>query len=122
MTVSPSAPSAGKLNSPERSSTVCSSSKNDVLYALLDVLDRNECNTVLMDRVIRFTLRSGSSPFRSISPKLVACQRDALVFYIAGIFGMMLGWHVRGYDRTVEEMSDTLMFLLSTPLYPQPKP
>ena len=31
---------------------------------------------------------------------------------------MMLDWHVRGYDSSVEEISQSLQKLLSEPLHP----
>lgn len=85
---------------------------------LLDALDRNQCNTLLMDRVVRFVLSFNASSLWDMSPALVVCDRNAQIFYIAGIFGMMLDWHVRGYDSSVEEMSEILLSLLSSPLFP----
>ena len=81
---------------------------------LLDIMDRNGCNALLMDRVVRFALNQSSTFLWDLSPQLMTCGRNAQMFYIAGIFGMMLDWHVRGYDNTVEEMSDALTQVFTT--------
>ena len=54
----------------------------------------------------------------AIYPGLMDWDRDTQMFYIAGLFGMMLDWHVRGFDNSVEEISRSLLKLLSKPLHP----
>ena len=88
---------------------------------LLDALDRTQCNALLIDRVVRFGLREDLSLLRDFSPKLMNCSRDVLIFYMSGIFGMVLDWHTRGYDNSVEEMSRILLSLLSASLYSLPE-
>lgn len=85
---------------------------------LLDALNRNQCNALLIDRVIRFSRTSNPIIIHTLSPKLSHCNRDTLTFYVGGIFGLMLDWHVRGYDTPIEEISNSLLTLLTTPLYP----
>lgn len=87
---------------------------------LLDALDLTQCNALLVDRVIRLTLNSNRMPAWDLPSDLKACGRNLQVFYLTGIFGIMLEWHMRGYDTSVEEMSSTLLTLLSTPLLPMP--
>ena len=87
---------------------------------LLDAMDLTQCNVLLVDRVVRFALNTNTTFLWDLSPKLKECSRDAMIFYITGIFGMMLDWHVRGYDKPIDEMSDILRTLLSTPLCPSP--
>ena len=85
---------------------------------LLDALDRSQCNALLMDRVVRFVLTYNPSSLTDVYPGLLSWDRDTQMFFIAGLFGMMLDWHVRGYDNSVEEISLSLMKLLSEPLHP----
>ena len=85
---------------------------------LLDAMDLSQCNALLMDRVVRFVLASNTSALWDISPVLKPRDRNSQIFYISGIFGMMLDWHVRGYDNSVDEMSEILLSLLSSPLFP----
>lgn len=87
--------------------------------SLLDALDRSGCSALLLDRVARFALTSTPHILWDISPKLMCCQRNAMMFYISGIFGMMLDWHIRSFDTPITEMAATLQALLSNPLYPQ---
>ena len=85
---------------------------------LLDALDRSQCNALLMDRVVRFVLNYNPSILLVIYPDLLQWDRDTQMFFIAGLFGMMMDWHVRGFDSSVEEISQSLLTLLSAPLHP----
>ena len=85
---------------------------------LLDALDRSQCNALLMDRVARFVLTYNPSSQTDVYPDLLSWDRDTQIFFISGLFGMMLDWHVRGYDSSVEEISQSLRKLLSSPLHP----
>ncbi|MCI7638585.1 MAG: TetR/AcrR family transcriptional regulator [Clostridiales bacterium] len=85
---------------------------------LLDALERSQCNALLLDRVVRFVLTYNPSTLTDVYPGLLSWDRDTQIFFIAGLFGMMLDWHVRGYDSPVEEISQSLQKLLSEPLHP----
>lgn len=85
---------------------------------LLDALDLSGCNALLMDRVVRFVLTYNPSILTDVYPNLMDWDRDTQMFFIAGLFGMMLDWHVRGYDNSVEDISQSLLKLLSAPLHP----
>ena len=85
---------------------------------LLDALDRSQCNALLMDRVVRFVLNYNPSILLVIYPDLLQWDRDTQMFFIAGLFCMMLDWHVRRFDSSVEEISQSLLTLLSAPLHP----
>ena len=84
---------------------------------LLDVLDKNGCSAVLMDRVVRFSLTYNPSVLLVIYPELLQWDRDTQIFFISGLYGTMLDWHVRGFDSSVEEITQSLQKLLSTPLH-----
>lgn len=85
---------------------------------LLDALDRSQCNTLLMERVIRFVLSYNPSSLLDVYPELLDWDRDTQIFFISGLFGMMLDWHIRGFDSSVEEISQSLLNVLATPLHP----
>ncbi len=85
---------------------------------LLDALERSQCNALLLDRVVRFVLTYNPSTLTDVYPGLLSWDRATQIFFIAGLFGMMLDWHVRGYDSSVEEISQSLQKLLSEPLHP----
>ena len=85
---------------------------------LLDALDRSQCNALLMDRVVRFVLTYNPSSLTDVYPELLSWDRDTQIFFIGGLFSTMLDWHVRGFDSSVEEISQSLLKLLSEPLHP----
>ncbi|MGM9660577.1 MAG: TetR/AcrR family transcriptional regulator [Faecousia sp.] len=85
---------------------------------LLDALDLSQCNALLMDRVVRFVLTYNPASLTDVYPGLLSWDRDTQIFLISGLFGMMLDWHIRGFDSSVEEISQSLMRLLSAPLHP----
>ena len=85
---------------------------------LLDALDRSQCIALLTDRVLWFVLTYNPSSLTDVYPELLEWDRDTQIFFISGLFGMMLDWHVRGFDSSVEEISQSLMKLLSEPLHP----
>ena len=85
---------------------------------LLDALNRSQCNALLMDRVVRFVLTYNPSSLTDVYPGLLEWDRDTQIFFISGLIGMMLDWHLRGFDNTVEEISQSLLKLLSTSLPP----
>lgn len=85
---------------------------------LLDALNRSQCTALLLDRVVRFVLTYNPSSLTDVYPDLLSWDRDTQIFFISGLFGMMLDWHVRGYDSSVEEISQSLQVLLSVPLHP----
>lgn len=85
---------------------------------LLDAMDLSQCNALLMDRVVRFALVYNPSSLTDVYPGLLEWDRDTQIFFISGLFGMMLDWHVRGFDNSVEEISHSLLKLLSKPLHP----
>lgn len=85
---------------------------------LLDALDRSQCNALLLDRVVRFVLNYNPSSLTDVYPGLLSWDRDTQIFFIGGLFSMMLDWHARGYDSSVEGISQSLQTLLSAPLHP----
>ena len=85
---------------------------------LLDALNRSQCSALLMERVVRFSLSYNPSILLVIYPELLRWDRDTQIFFISGLYGTMLDWHVRGFDSSVEEISQSLLALLSAPLHP----
>ena len=86
--------------------------------ALLDALDLSQCSALLMDRVVRFVLTYNPASLTDVYPGLLSWDRDTQIFFISGLYGTMLDWHVRGFDSSVGEISQSLRKLLSAPLYP----
>ena len=42
-----------------------------------------------------------------------ANAREMMLFYLSGFFALVLDWHSRGFDRSIDEVCDVLMQLLT---------
>ncbi len=80
---------------------------------LLDILEMNRNGNLLTDRVIHYILQEDSGFRRCFG--LEHHGQEALVFYISGIFSVVLEWHKRGFDKHIDELAEALMYLLTTP-------
>ena len=84
---------------------------------LLDVLEQNRISALLQQQAIVHVLRE--------SPEVVACfsagkeeiNKEIVTFCISGLFYLVLAWHHRGFDHSIDEMSRILMeVLMSAPV------
>lgn len=82
---------------------------------LLDVLKKNGSSHMLTDAVIRHMLRDGSEFNHTLGLNEDPFSREALIFYVSGIFALVLNWHDQGYAQSIDELSAALMYLLATP-------
>lgn len=82
---------------------------------LLDVLKQNKTSSLLTEAAIRHILREGSefSTLLGLNDSLYG--REALLFYISGIFALVLNWHDQDYSQSIDELSAALMYLLAVP-------
>ena len=82
---------------------------------LLDVLEREGSSALLTERVIRHTMSEDSMARYCFGTEGSDYGRESLKFYISGIFALVLDWHKHGYDKSIDEMSAMLLYLLKTP-------
>lgn len=87
-------------------------------HLLLDALDLTQCNSLLLDRAIRFILNYNPAALTDIYPNLLRWDRTVQIFLISGLFGAIVDWHSRGFDTSEEEVSRSLRTLLSSRLHP----
>ena len=82
---------------------------------LLDALSNNRASTILSQQAVIHVMTEAPELMRAFGAENLDHGRDLMVFYITGIFSLVLDWHFRGYDRTIDELSKTIMELLTTP-------
>lgn len=82
---------------------------------LLDVLLKHQNSSLLTDRAVRLAMRETGSQVRKFGADSEACCYETIVFYLSGIFGLLLAWHAQGYQYSIDEMSAMMMELLTTP-------
>ena len=87
---------------------------------LLDALLKHQNSSLLTDRAIRFAMREVGSPVREFGTEKDKGSYEAIVFYLSGIFSVLLNWHAQGYAKSIDEMSAVMMELLTAPAFTEP--
>ena len=87
---------------------------------LLDALLKHQNSSMLTDRAILIAKNHMSSPVRSFGPKEIQGCPEAIVFYLSGIFSTLLIWHEQGFNKSVEELEQLMLFILTTPAMKSP--
>lgn len=82
---------------------------------LLDVLLRHSNSSLLTDRAVRHVLNEQSNIVHTFGADAEKYGFETIVFYLTGIFSLVLTWHQQGYPHSIDEMSQLLMTLLMTP-------
>ena len=82
---------------------------------LLDALEREGSSALLAERVVRHALSEDSVAKYCFGTDASKYGRESLQFYISGLFSLVLDWHKHGYDKSIDEMSEMLLYLLQTP-------
>lgn len=81
---------------------------------LLDALASIQCSPMLAQRAVGFIRQESPEVLHSFGADVSGFDREAMVFYVNGIFSLVIDWHEHGYDRSVDEMSQVLMRLLTS--------
>ena len=87
---------------------------------LLDALLKHQTSSLLTERAIRFAMREAGSPVREFGAEKDKGSYEAIVFYLSGIFSVLLSWHAQGYRQSIDEMSALMMDLLTAPAFQEP--
>lgn len=82
---------------------------------LLDVLKQNQIGTLLTERAIRHVLREGTDIRHCLGIDSGKYGRESLLFYISGIFSLILDWHDQNYAQSIDQLSEAMMYLMTTP-------
>ena len=80
---------------------------------LLDVLQKNQISALLAQQAANIALQETPDRLRLFGVEDNANARDMMLFYLSGFFALVLDWHSRGFDRSIDEVCDVLMQLLT---------
>lgn len=87
---------------------------------LLDALTISLTSSVLTERAVLHVMKEDHVTRNSFSADSTPCCRETIVFFITGLFALVLDWHQQGYARSIDEMAQLLVSLLTTPPVKQP--
>lgn len=82
---------------------------------LLDALSKHSCISFLMDRATAFITNEESDLLHCLGADQENGQ-EILLFTLNAIFALVISWYSSGYERSIDEMSELLMKLLTTPM------
>lgn len=87
----------------------------------LDVLAKNNISSLLSQRAIVHILRESPDIMHSFGTEPSEVGRETMLFFVSGLFALLLDWHHRDFERSIDEMSALVMRLLTSPpiKYPQ---
>lgn len=81
----------------------------------LDALAENNISTLLTQRAIQHILRESPDVMHSFGTEDSEFGRETMLFFISGLFALLLDWHMCGFDRTIDQMSALMMQILMLP-------
>ena len=87
---------------------------------LLDALLKHQNSSMLTDRAIRFAMREIGSPVRKFGLDEDQGRYETVVFYLSGIFSVLLVWYAQDYKQSIDELASLMMDLLTTPAIRNP--
>lgn len=80
----------------------------------LDVLARNRISALLQQQAIIHVLNEAPELVNCFSAGNPDMKKELVTFCISGLFSLVLDWHERGFDRSIDEMSGILMKVVMT--------
>jgi len=82
---------------------------------LLDALLNNRISALMSQQAVGHVLRERPEIVECFGADDSAYTREMVMFYLSGLFALVLDWHERNYDRSIDEMSALAMALFTTP-------
>ena len=79
---------------------------------LLDALKNNHAASILTDRALLHILLENPQLIRTFGATAPEYSREMMLFYVSGIFALVMDWHQSGYARSIDEMSELLNSLM----------
>lgn len=81
----------------------------------LDALSLNHCSNLLSQRAIIYTMREAPDCRHMFGSDSEENSWESMIFYLSGLFALVLDWHERGFSRNIDELCALCMQLLTTP-------
>lgn len=82
---------------------------------LLDALKNNNISSLVTERAILHIMSEEKDILHSFGANEDGNGRETMLFFVSGLFALILDWHEHGFDRSIDEMSATLMHILMSP-------
>ena len=83
---------------------------------LLDALLKHQNSSLLTDRAVRFAMNEDTTMVHAFGADENRFGFEMVVFYISGIFSLVLTWHSQGYNHSIDEISKLMMGILMEPV------
>ena len=81
---------------------------------LLDALVKHKNSNLLTDQAIRYIFRDNAAYAYLFGADTEKFKCEIMVYYVSGLFSLMLSWHSQGYPHSIDEMAGLVMQLWST--------
>lgn len=81
----------------------------------LDALSAANISTLLTQRAILYTMKEAPDCRHMFGSDGEENSWETMIFYLSGMFALVLDWHGRGFARHIDELCDLCMNLLTTP-------
>lgn len=85
---------------------------------LLDVLEKNNINALLAQQAMKHVMAESPEIRGAFGADNSVEGRDTMLFLLTGLFALVLDWHSKGYDRTIDELAASIMRFLTKPAIP----
>ena len=79
---------------------------------LLDALKKNGLSSMLTERALNHIFRENPVILKQFGADTLMLGRERLLFFVSGLFSLVLDWHEHDYDTSIDQMSALLMDLL----------
>lgn len=87
----------------------------------LDGLAQNNISNLLTQRCIAHILRESLDIMQAFGTDASDFPRETMMFYLSGLFALVLDWHQHAFDRSIDEMAALVMQLLTVPPIKHPE-
>lgn len=81
----------------------------------LDVMKSNRISSLLSQQAVLHVMREAPEIVRCLGAEDSVHGRQSLIFYVTGLFSLVLDWHDRDFADSIDEMAAMLMRLMTTP-------
>lgn len=81
---------------------------------LLDVMKKNQISALLSQQAVIHIMNEAPEIVRCFGAEDPVLGRDKMIFYVSGLFSLVLAWHSRDFELSIDEMSALLMNLMTT--------
>lgn len=86
---------------------------------LLDALEKNDLSGLLIQRSIAYALSDTAMPRRFLPKDDPATQEQVVMFAVCGLMSMVITWHRDRFVRSIPQMADLAVRVLTQPLFPE---